>query len=878
MTTKENPEISEEVGKLSVKENEKRKLGLLPLAEKKPRNTSGKPVQIATNIRRLVITPNKPIYKYAVKVLYVFRTAENTEARVEMSKSARSGTEHENDKVRCQKVYKKAVERYDDLKKGGPFFYDRQACMYSLSKLKVDNISFNVTEDVCKRRNFIRAEFELCKVEDSFQSTSNDVKKTVNRCPGLADRTLIEALNVIVSGPAFENKNVITVGACVHYLIDPSQIEVPYKEYQEGGLYSGVGASKAVKTSEGTGKEPSLFMSTEMKSTLFHPDYVPLVELFKTYKGFSTDLKANSPAALRIAKAFVGIDVNLDYGPHKGLLEDSVVMKIRGFSTSATDTFFLREDKKISVKDYFKSQYGITLKYPNLFTIEAKGKVGKVFLPAEVLTICPSQTVTNDQMINNEQADMIKIAAAPPHLRKRTTDAVVKNVGLASNNIYGFIKVEEPLKVEGIVLEKPKILYAQNRAADLNNPKARFPTDWNIAGQYFIAKSLQNWEICYIQGDEIGGLDEQLYREMAKNGMKVSKPVITYIVRGDLKAVFEKAKKAGRELVFFVIKQRYNLHQEIKALEQKYDLLTQEIKYETAEKVFRQAQTRLNIVNKTNMKLGGLNYQIGSNSFKNPGRLIIGFETSQRGGGGGDMPIAVGFAANMLDHFQKFAGGYVYVKRDRDIYGPIVQSTLQKILQTVKKNRGAPSDILIYFNGVTEGQYALINEEFSASVKTACQKMHESFKPNITIIASSKTHNERLYQLEKNGIANLEPGSVIDHTIVSPVYNEWYHASSVARQGTTKTTKFTLIYTTIPNEPMSNLETLTNDLCYDHQIVFHPVGLPVPLFIAGRYSQRGAAVLSFNGAEYKDGEIDLEATNAKLGYGNKKLFETRFNA
>ena len=38
-----------------------------------------------------------------------------------------------------------------------------------------------------------------------------------------------------------------------------------------------------------------------------------------------------------------------------------------------------------------------------------KGKKGKIHIPVEVLLLCPSQTVTNDQMINNEQADMIKV-------------------------------------------------------------------------------------------------------------------------------------------------------------------------------------------------------------------------------------------------------------------------------------------------------------------------------------------------------------------------------------------------------------------------------------------------------------------------------------
>ncbi|CAI2319039.1 unnamed protein product [Caenorhabditis sp. 36 PRJEB53466] len=861
---------------------EKAKVGLLPLAAKKPQNTKGEKVMVATNIRPIEIAKNQPIFKYDVKILYFFRQADRTEpVAIELSKSTRPGVEHENDKERCVKVYKEVVAQHKEFSSGGPFFYDRQACLYSLSEIK-GSPSYSVERNISKRDNFVRAELTLTKAADSFQSTSNDIVNTVSQRPANADRTLLEALNVIVSAPAFENPNVVTVGPCVHYLIDTAGISgIPFKAFREGGLYSGVGASKAVKTLEGVGKNGTgIFMSTEMKTTLFHPDWLNLIEVFRTFPGFRPDLTATSHAARTMAKSIIGSYVSLQYGSHKGA--EATVMRVRGIGASAREERFEVDGKPTTVERYFKAKYNVELNYPKLFTIETKGKNGKVLLPAEVLLLCPSQVVTNEQMVNSEQAEMIRMSALQPQDRKRFTEQIAAATHLASDSMNGAIKVQKPLTVEGIILPKPMILFNGNRAADLNNPKSKYPTDFNRAGSFFIPKSLTNWEMCFVEGEEVPGLDQQLVNEMKSNGMQASMPSTVKISRReDLDRVFRNAKAAKRQLIFFVIKTLYHFHKEIKALEQKYDVLTQEIHLETAQKVGRQAQTRQNIINKTNMKLGGLNYFIKSGAFGNPNRLIIGFETSQRGGAGGDSekPIAVGFAANMLDHFQKFAGGYVFVKRERDVYGSLIKDTITTILRTAKKNRGPPNDILVYFNGVTEGQFGLINEEYSKSIKEACVALSASYRPNITIIASSKMHNERLYKSVNNRVSNLEPGTVVDHTIVHPHYNEWYHSSAVARQGTVKTTKFTLIFTTNVAEPMSNIEELTNDLCYDHQIVFHPVGLPVPLFIAGRYSQRGAMVLEVNGAVYNtSGKLDLEATNRQLGYANKQLFETRFNA
>ncbi|EGT53512.1 hypothetical protein CAEBREN_12504 [Caenorhabditis brenneri] len=648
------------------------KLGFKPLAAKMPRNTTkGTKVQVETNIRKLTIAKNQPIYKYSVQVLYVYLNKDGAEATIEMSKSAKKGLQHEADKNRCQKMYQLAAQKNAALQSGGPYFYDRQASLYTLTQLKTQKISFTESQGISRRPNFVRAEFKLEKVDQSFQSTSNDIAKTVNSCPALADKTALEALNIIVSGPAFENQNVVTIGKCVHYLIDTTGVDIPSKEYSEGGLYSGIGASKSVKTLEGTDKkEPSLYMTTEMKTTLFHPDNWPLVGIFQTYKDFHFKLEANSFAGKRLEKAFVGLEVVLDYGQNKGLGEDGSIMKIRGFGPSAKATRFQTDGVDTTVFAYFQKKYGITLKYPDLFTIEAKGKTGKIHLPAELLILCPSQVVTNDQMINNEQADMIRLSAAKPHLRKSITDTVARKVGLASNNIYGFIKVEDPVKVEGIVLNKPKIVFADNKVANLADPRARIPTDFAKAGKYAIAKELTNWEIVFMQ-----------------------------------------------------------------------------------------------------------------------------------------------------------------------------------------------------------------REDINSRVHEACAFLHKEYKPNVTIIASSKMHNERLYKSENGSIVNLEPGTVIDHTIVSPVFNEFFLAGAVSRQGTTKTAKFTLVYQSNAGEPMWNLEQLTNDLCYDHQIVFHPVSLPVPLYIAGRYSQRGAMVMAANqGPKFTGGVVDLEKTNKEMGYGGKKLFETRFNA
>ncbi|CCD70367.1 Piwi-like protein [Caenorhabditis elegans] len=858
-------------------------VGHQPLAEKKPKevNQEGTPVQIVTNMRKINLEKNHSIFKYSVQVLFVYQKSDGTELVLEKSKSVGSGCDHERSKSHCLRVYRKAAKQCQELKSGGPFCYDSQGCLYSFSKLKNDEFSTNITgSDISNNPKFLRVEFKLAKVQESFQTTTNDVAKSVNCRPALQEKTILEAMNQIVSTAPINHPNVLTIGNCVHYLYDDTNIDIR-SITGEGGKSSAVGASKSVRTLEGTGKTPCLYMATELKTTLFHPDNCSLLKVFMDYRGFNGSLKANSPFVLKNKNAFIGLWCYTTHGKCSDWKDDRPMIKIKDFGLSAKETTFERDNKKISVFNYFQVKYNMTLKYPDLFTVVARGKDGKnQHIPVECLDLCNSQTVRTEQMVGTEQADLIKLAAAKPHDRKKITDTVVNSIGLASEP-KGIISVGAPESVTGLVLPKPDIYFSGGKKVFWNDPKKRGPaTDFMPAGTFIKPTKLTNWEVVFDNGVQLVDCIQHLTSTMRQLGMEVSNPTVSLINRGYLRSIFENAKAANRQLIMFITKSMNNYHTEIKCLEQEFDLLTQDIRFETAVKLAQQQNTRKNIIYKTNMKLGGLNYELRSGVFSNSKRLIIGFETSQRGGLG-DAPIAIGFAANMMSHSQQFAGGYMFVKKSADNYGPVIPEILLTILKQAKANRpnDRPDELLIYFSGVSEGQHALVNEYYANQVKAACGLFNESFRPHITLILASKVHNTRVYKSENGGgVCNVEPGTVIDHTIVSPVLSEWYHAGSLARQGTSKLVKYSLIFNTKKNEKLSVYERLTNELCYEMQIVFHPTSLPIPLHIAGTYSERGSQMLALKKPIYTNGEFNQVATNEQLGYASKKLFGTRFNA
>ncbi|CAL2045423.1 unnamed protein product [Caenorhabditis brenneri] len=872
--------VNDVAGRLEAVNLNNENLGHVPLAAKKQSLPAGRtPVQIATNFRKLTVEKNKPIFKYSVEINFYYKKADGTEHSKEKSNSVAKGPEHERNKDCCSLVYRKAAQKSPELQKGGPFYYDRQKCLYSLTRLKNDTLSVTVTgQDISANPSFLRAEMKLTKVAESFQTTSNDVAKSINVCPAEADKTILEALSLIVSGTPLDDPNVLTLGNCVHYLYeyDPATIDIPVVG-GEGLKVSAIGTSKSIKTLEGKDKTPTLYMATELKTTLFHPDNEELLNVLKAYRGFNENMKPNSAWSISVKNCVVGLSCYLNYGRFKDLGNERVMIKIKGFGLSASEQKFDQNGRLVTVLQYFKDKYGITLQYPRLFTILARGRDGQTQnIPVECLVLCPSQPVRTEQMSKDEQAKLIKLASAWPKDRQQRTNAVVATVGLGKDR-QGFVKVSEPETVTGYVLDKPNIKFGGNQVK-WNDPNKRGPaTDFNIT-KFLRPAKLLNWKVVFDRNVPIDKAIMPLITTMKEMGMDVNQPGIIYIDNGNLRPVFIDAVKNKLQLLLFITKSNNNYHQEMKALEQEYDVITQDIRYETAERIPNQGNTRKNIVNKINIKLGGMNYEVVIDFIKQQ-QLIIGFETSQKGGNG-SAPIAVGFAANISSHPTAFTGGYVYVQRSNDVYGPIIKTVIERCLREKRKNNGgAPlTNIIVYFSGVTEGQYALVNEVYSKQVKDACTAFDPANRPHLTLIAASKLHNTRLYKKDQRGVSNLEPGTIVDETIVNPVISEWYGSSAVARQGTNKAAKYAIVFNTDKATTLDKYQKLTNDLCYDHQIVYHPVSYPAPLYVAGSYSNRGAQLLAQRRDIDVNGEFDFEATNAALGVLDKKLFSTRYNA
>ncbi|CAP36245.2 Protein CBR-SAGO-1 [Caenorhabditis briggsae] len=842
-----NVAVVEQLGALQLNENQA-PMGDVPLAEKLPiGQPDGTTVKISTNMRAMILKKNTPVFKYDIKIIAYFKRDGREIAR-EISSSHEKGPKKENDKSACSSIYRLACDQCPELSKGF-FFYDRQALLYSLSDFKKEVIETTIAgKKIEGFPNFVKAEFKITNVAESFQTSSNEIGKAVNIRPARADVTLLESLNMMASGHALENPNVFTKNNCIHYLSHPDRNIAIGEVRGQGMQASSVGATKAVRVLQGKNPTPTAYLITEckytsgnlidqyetfsVKTTLFHPNHAPLLNVFREIRGFATNLTATSGWAREHIQNYKGLCCYLDYGSSEGLENDRKMVKIHSFGETARNQKFEKSDGKVSsVFDYFKGRYEKILKFPDLFTVVVMGARGGRLIPVELLTFCDKQIVKTQQMEAKVQADLIKMSASKPQDRKKITNQVADSIGLGNGDGH-FFTLSPPEVVEGRVLPKPVILGGgikpNEKKSCFWNTKPEGPsTDFSI--QHFSdGKSLSTWDVVFHESEPLESAVHHLIGTMTQMGMKVNAPNFVFIKNNDLRTIFDNAKKRNVELLMFITKSNREYHKEIKVLEHEFDIRTQDIRFETALKFERQQNTRRNLVNKINVKLGGINYEVESPTFTKD-RIIIGLETSQNSTMG-DGLICVGFSANMMAKETQFCGGYMFTQRSNDIYGSVLKDIVRDVIKQTCTHpcrvQNKPQELFFFLSGITEGQYSLINERYSNLIREGWFAAVSggkpiSFVPAITIVAVSKIHNTRRYL-----------------------------------EGTA----------------------FTYALCYNHQIIYSPISHPVPLYMAGDMSERGSNILGFHRANYKNEELDLARINAELSYSNRKLFGTRFNA
>ena len=170
---------------------------------------------------------------------------------------------------------------------------------------------------------------------------------------------------------------------------------------------------------------------------------------------------------------------------------------------------------------------------------------------------------------------------------------------------------------------------------------------------------------------------------------------------------------------------------------------------------------------------------------------------------------------------------------------------LELIETYAQVNKAKPEKIVVFRDGVSEGQFDMVLNEELADLKEAIQR-GRSYNPTITLIVTQKRHQTRLFPENKRAMGgedrnlsqNVSPGTVVDTIVVHPFEFDFYLCSHYGGIGTSKPTHYHVLYDE-HRFTSDQLQKLIYNLCFTFVRCTKPVSLVPPVYYADLAAYRG---------------------------------------
>ncbi|KAH0831190.1 hypothetical protein J3R83DRAFT_13768 [Lanmaoa asiatica] len=427
-----------------------------------------------------------------------------------------------------------------------------------------------------------------------------------------------------------------------------------------------------------------------------------------------------------------------------------------------TYTFDTPEYGRVSVEEYFKRKYNIRLQHPDLQLVDVGGQKTN-YLPAEVCEILPDQPFRG-KLTDEHTAEMITVACQPPNVNG---EAIV-NQGLTYLGLkvagpelqsFGVSVGPDMAVVPGRILPKPGIRYQSSQASIDDR------ASWNLRGVKFaVGTRLEKWTVLVIKDggrDEFAGsTDPDLhqvvsgFRSMCNtSGMQVtSDPTYTtaQLPRKDRSDPMRRAAIDTIRNTLLTVKPKPTLL---------FVMLSN-----TDKAIYDGLKHPLRRLPGLNMKMGGVNHKLDPNSARwlsSAPTMIVGMDVTHPSPGSAvGTPSIAAVVASVDNNFAQYPVSLE------------IQQSKKEMITNLKVEK-LPDRILVYRDGVSEGQFNIVRLEERPLIFEAFQAFSTpkgKYRPKLTIIICGKRHHTRFYPTEEDSAAgdgNPRPGTVVDRGVTA---------------------------------------------------------------------------------------------------------------
>ncbi|KAL1794479.1 hypothetical protein ACET3X_007900 [Alternaria dauci] len=562
-----------------------------------------------------------------------------------------------------------------------------------------------------------------------------------------------------------------------------------------------------------------------------------------------------------------------------------------------------------TVLQYFLKQYKIKLNFPEAPLANAGKPEDPVWIPAELCRILPGQ-LSRSLLPPQQTANIITFAARRPHANAESITGnglILTKVNPVVNgentNLKAFgVKVDpKMLTVPGRILMPPTVMY--------RGMKSRNPINgaWNLkiaelgTSPFRETRKLGAWNMLIInsgRGDAVPGGElvlkdvVRMFREeLNKYGLELGPIAIPCIVR-IAPGVLDNAKKRPelvetiREtiekgllgqlsakpnfLLVLLPNQNVILYDVLKSLfDLKYGIRS--VCCVGTKFANKSEQYFANVAMKFNQKLGGVNHIVDIKRMAplDAQTIIFGIDVTHPSPGSSETaPSIAGVVASVDAMFSQYPASLRSQQGRKEMVTDLEEMIIERLRLWQKRNQNRlPNKVIVYRDGVGDGQYQQVVRVEGASFSNAFDKLYgaKAKHPKISIVMVGKRHHTRFYptKLEDTdgSTGNPKPGTVVDRGVTGEKLFDFFLLAHQGLQGTDEN-RF----------GADQLQNLTHNLCYTFARATRSVSMCPPVYYADIVCERGRSYLH---TVLKGGDAALSA-NAWSRDVHPALMETMY--
>ena len=277
------------------------------------------------------------------------------------------------------------------------------------------------------------------------------------------------------------------------------------------------------------------------------------------------------------------------------------------------------------------------------------------------------------------------------------------------------------------------------------------------------------------------------------------------------------------------------------------------------------AQYLANVGLKFNLKLGGRNHSLDPAKLgfiAQKETMVVGIDvTHPSPDSSSNAPSVAGIVASVDEWLGQWPADIRVQPARQEMVADLGAMLTSRLLLWRERNKTLPENVLVYRDGISEGQYNIALDEELPALRTACEGVYSTAqtkagRPHITIIIVGKRHNTRFYPTRKEEAdrgGNPMNGTIVDRGVTEARNWDFFLQAHAAIQGTARPAHYYVVYDQIFRDlklsaqfstAADALEDLTHNMCYLFGRATKAVSICPPAYYADLVCTRARCYLS----------------------------------